>query len=99
MEKKAIQMKGGTCQGAANPTWLKQKEDIPVAVVALAATLFGMSIIARGHYHLAYGINKKEWSIDIAEETFCACSLCAIAFSATWKYHAQRLLPTSQLRN
>eukprot|EP00591_Stephanopyxis_turris_P011169 CAMPEP_0195517984 /NCGR_PEP_ID=MMETSP0794_2-20130614/11878_1 /TAXON_ID=515487 /ORGANISM="Stephanopyxis turris, Strain CCMP 815" /LENGTH=93 /DNA_ID=CAMNT_0040646873 /DNA_START=79 /DNA_END=360 /DNA_ORIENTATION=+ len=60
MEMKAIHNKGGTCLGQANPTWLKQKQDVPVSLAALGTTLFGLALIMKGHYSMAFGINKKE---------------------------------------
>eukprot|EP00590_Aulacoseira_subarctica_P010066 CAMPEP_0172423188 /NCGR_PEP_ID=MMETSP1064-20121228/14404_1 /TAXON_ID=202472 /ORGANISM="Aulacoseira subarctica , Strain CCAP 1002/5" /LENGTH=95 /DNA_ID=CAMNT_0013164419 /DNA_START=36 /DNA_END=323 /DNA_ORIENTATION=- len=60
MEKKAIQMKGGVCLGAENPTWLKQSSDKMVSYFALFIAATGLTLAVRGHYHMAYGIGKKE---------------------------------------
>jgi len=60
METKKIQMKGGTCQAEANPTWLKQPGDaIPLAI---GATLIASGIVSAviGHYRLATGKGKIE---------------------------------------
>merc|ERR1719223_903739 len=60
METKKVQMKGGTCQAEANPTWLKQPGDaIPLA---FGGSLIGYGTIscAIGHYNLANGTGKIE---------------------------------------
>ncbi|KAL9184700.1 hypothetical protein ACHAXT_012670 [Thalassiosira profunda] len=60
METKKIQMKGGTCQGEANPTWLKQPGDwIPLAFGA-ALVGYGSVLCSIGFYRLATGKGKKE---------------------------------------
>jgi hypothetical protein len=60
METKAVQMKGGICQGADNPTWLKQSNDKAVSYFALFLSITGLALCAKGHYHMAYGVGKKE---------------------------------------
>jgi hypothetical protein len=60
METKALQMKGGVCQGESNPTWLKQPQDIAVAAIAGGCTLLGLSMVVKGHYNMAYGVNKED---------------------------------------
>ncbi len=58
MEIKKVQMKGGTCQAEANPTWLKQPGDL--LPLAFGATLVGFGLVqcVIGHYRLATGKGK-----------------------------------------
>mmetsp|Transcript_41235 Transcript_41235/g.76205 ORF Transcript_41235/g.76205 Transcript_41235/m.76205 type:complete len:95 (-) Transcript_41235:337-621(-) len=60
METKKIQMAGGTCQGEANPTWLKQDGD--VMSLAFGGLLVGVGLMQAtvGHYRLATGKGKKD---------------------------------------
>lgn len=60
MEIKKVQMKGGTCQAEANPTWLKQPGD--ALPLAFGATLVGFGFVqcVIGHYRLATGKGKIE---------------------------------------
>eukprot|EP00542_Grammatophora_oceanica_P010004 CAMPEP_0194042970 /NCGR_PEP_ID=MMETSP0009_2-20130614/14678_1 /TAXON_ID=210454 /ORGANISM="Grammatophora oceanica, Strain CCMP 410" /LENGTH=85 /DNA_ID=CAMNT_0038687025 /DNA_START=91 /DNA_END=348 /DNA_ORIENTATION=+ len=57
---KAIQNKGGTMQGANNPTWLKQPGDEYVAWFGCFLGFYGMSKATYGMYNLANGTNKME---------------------------------------
>ena len=59
-EIKKIQMKGGTCQGEANPTWLKQPGDVGVALFGAALAGYGTINAMIGHYRLATGKGKLE---------------------------------------
>mmetsp|Transcript_29087 Transcript_29087/g.63159 ORF Transcript_29087/g.63159 Transcript_29087/m.63159 type:complete len:105 (+) Transcript_29087:43-357(+) len=59
-EIKKVQMKGGTCQGEANPTWLKQPGDKGVALFGLGLTTFGVLEALIGHYRLATGKGKMD---------------------------------------
>jgi hypothetical protein len=59
-EIKKIQNKGGTCQGEANPTWLKQPGDIGVALFGAGLCTFGTINCVVGHYRLATGKGKLE---------------------------------------
>jgi len=58
METKKLQMKGGTEQGAANPTWLKQPGDYITAGVGLALCGFATINLLVGHWRLATGKGK-----------------------------------------
>merc|ERR1711862_47146 len=60
MEKKAIQMKCRICQGADNPTWLKQKGDAFSSGLGIAFT--GVTMIGVGitFMNLANGTGKYE---------------------------------------
>jgi len=60
METKAVQMRGGVCQGEKNPTWLKQPNDIMVSAFAGFCTVSALLMVLKGHYNMAYGVNKKE---------------------------------------
>ena len=60
MEMKKIQMKGGTCQGAENPTWLKQPGDVATAAFGAGIGAYGMVLCSVGFYRLATGKGKKE---------------------------------------
>lgn len=55
-----IQCAGGTLQGEANPTWLKQNSDRAVAAFGFALTALGMSRLVVGMYRLATGKGKIE---------------------------------------
>mmetsp|Transcript_25510 Transcript_25510/g.24435 ORF Transcript_25510/g.24435 Transcript_25510/m.24435 type:complete len:96 (+) Transcript_25510:63-350(+) len=59
-EIKKIQNAGGTCQGEANPTWLKQDGDMLTAGVGLAIVGFGAVNCAVAHYRLATGTGKMD---------------------------------------
>jgi hypothetical protein len=60
MAKKKIQMAGGVKQGEANPTWLKQKGDVPVVAFGAALVGFGLIQLGMGMYKLAYNKGKKD---------------------------------------
>lgn len=60
MEKKKIQMAGGTCLGDKNPTWLKQPGDMTVALAGAALLTFGFAQLFVGHYRLYTGKGKKD---------------------------------------
>lgn len=60
METKAIQMKGGTCLGHRNPTWMKQPGDMAVNLFGLALTTYGVVNVIIGHYRMAHGTGKLE---------------------------------------
>eukprot|EP00536_Pseudo-nitzschia_multiseries_P012459 jgi/Psemu1/260620/estExt_Genewise1Plus.C_4780010 len=57
-EIKKIQCKGGTQQGEANPTWLKQDSDKVVAGFVFAVAGMGIVRLASGYYKLATGKGK-----------------------------------------
>ena len=59
-EMRKIQCAGGTLQGEANPTWLKQPSDKAVAAVGLALFTIGMGRAVVGLYRLATGKGKIE---------------------------------------
>eukprot|EP00428_Durinskia_dybowskii_P016564 CAMPEP_0170211308 /NCGR_PEP_ID=MMETSP0116_2-20130129/5270_1 /TAXON_ID=400756 /ORGANISM="Durinskia baltica, Strain CSIRO CS-38" /LENGTH=99 /DNA_ID=CAMNT_0010461843 /DNA_START=61 /DNA_END=360 /DNA_ORIENTATION=+ len=59
-EMRKIQCAGGTMQGEANPTWLKQPQDKAVAAVGLALFTLGMGRAVVGLYRLATGKGKIE---------------------------------------
>eukprot|EP00544_Gedaniella_sp_CCMP2646_P004113 CAMPEP_0202486092 /NCGR_PEP_ID=MMETSP1361-20130828/4750_1 /ASSEMBLY_ACC=CAM_ASM_000849 /TAXON_ID=210615 /ORGANISM="Staurosira complex sp., Strain CCMP2646" /LENGTH=97 /DNA_ID=CAMNT_0049115135 /DNA_START=73 /DNA_END=366 /DNA_ORIENTATION=+ len=60
LQKKAIQCKGGTRLGEANPTWLKQPGDTTVLAFGAALVSFGLLQLGMGYYNLAFNKNKKE---------------------------------------
>lgn len=60
MEIKKIQMKGGTCRGEVNPTWLKQEGDTLTLAVGFALVGYGAVLCSVGMYRLATGKGKKE---------------------------------------
>jgi len=60
MEMKKLQMKGGTCQGEVNPTWLKQPGDKLSAGFGLALVTYGGVLASIGFYRLATGKGKKD---------------------------------------
>lgn len=60
MEIKKIQMKGGTCQGEYNPTWLKQEGDNITLIFGAALVGYGAVLTSVGFYRLATGKGKKE---------------------------------------
>ena len=60
MEIKKIQMKGGTCQGELNPTWLKQSGDVGVFLFGVALVGYGAALCAQGMYRLSTGKGKKD---------------------------------------
>ncbi len=60
MEIKKVQMKGGTCQAEANPTWLKQPGDLMPLAFGGALISFGLVNCVIGHYRLATGKGKLE---------------------------------------
>ncbi len=53
-------MKGGTCQGEMNPTWLKQDGDAAPLAFGAALVTFGAVNCVIGHYRLATGKGKIE---------------------------------------
>jgi len=55
---KKIQCKGGTQQGEANPTWLKQSSDRIVAGFVFAVAGMGLARLGSGYYKLATGKGK-----------------------------------------
>ena len=55
-----IQCAGGTLQGEANPTWLKQPSDKIVAGVGLVLATFGLGKSIVAMYRLATGKGKIE---------------------------------------
>ena len=57
---KKIQCAGGTLQGEANPTWLKQPNDKMVAGAALVLGTFGLGKALIAMYRLATGKGKIE---------------------------------------
>ena len=57
---KKIQCQGGTLQGEANPTWLKQPGDRAVAGVAAVFFVIGVSRAGLAMYRLATGKGKLE---------------------------------------
>lgn len=57
---KKIQCAGGTLQGEANPTWLKQPSDRMVAAVGFAIAGLGLVKVSIGSYRLASGKGKIE---------------------------------------
>ena len=57
---KKIQCAGGTCQGEANPTWLKQPGDTAVALFGAGLIAYGGVLCTVGYYRLATGKGKKE---------------------------------------
>ena len=59
-EIKKIQCKGGTQQGEANPTWLKQSSDKMVAGFVFAVAGMGLFRLGSGYYKLATGTGKIE---------------------------------------
>jgi len=60
METKKLQMKGGTCQGEYDPTWLKQPGDAAVAWFGAALIGYGTFLTTVGFYRLATGKGKKD---------------------------------------
>ena len=60
MEIKKIQMKGGTCQGEYNPTWLKQPGDNLTLLFGAALVGYGAILTSVGFYRLATGTGKKD---------------------------------------
>lgn len=59
-EIKKIQTKGGTCQGEANPTWLKQEGDMFTAGIGFLLVGVGAVNCGVAHYRLATGKGKIE---------------------------------------
>jgi len=59
-EIKKIQCKGGTMQGEANPTWLKQSSDKAVAAFVFAVAGIGAFQATSCGYRLATGKGKIE---------------------------------------
>ena len=55
-----LQCAGGTLQGEANPSWLKQPSDKAVAAVGFAITAIGVGRIVVGMWRLATGKGKIE---------------------------------------
>ena len=53
-------MAGGTLQGEANPTWLKQPGDMYVMAFGGALVAYGMFQAVVGHYRLASGKGKMD---------------------------------------
>ena len=60
MQTKKVQMAGGTLQGEANPTWLKQPGDMYVMAFGGALVAYGMFQAVVGHYRLASGKGKMD---------------------------------------
>lgn len=60
MEYKKIQLKGGTLQGASNPTWMKQDGDTAVLAFGCGLVSYGMFQLVRGFYQLATGTGKMD---------------------------------------
>jgi hypothetical protein len=60
MEYKKIQLKGGTLQGASNPTWMKQDGDAAVMAFGCGLMGYGMFQLVRGFYQLATGTGKMD---------------------------------------
>lgn len=60
LQKKAIQCKGGTRLGEANPTWLKQPGDSSVVAFGAALVTFGMLQLGYGFFNLSFNKNKKD---------------------------------------
>mmetsp|Transcript_9169 Transcript_9169/g.22485 ORF Transcript_9169/g.22485 Transcript_9169/m.22485 type:complete len:99 (-) Transcript_9169:1057-1353(-) len=59
-EIKKIHCKGGTQQGEANPTWLKQSSDKMVAGFVFAVAGMGLFRLGNGYYCLATGKGKLD---------------------------------------
>ena len=57
---KKIQCAGGTLQGEANPTWLKQPNDKLVFALGLAIATVGLGRLSVGMWRLATGKGKIE---------------------------------------
>jgi len=57
---KKIQCAGGTLQGEANPTWLKQSSDKMVAAFGFGLAAVGLARATVGLYRLATGKGKIE---------------------------------------
>ena len=57
---KKIQCAGGTLQGEANPTWLKQPSDRMVAAFGFGLAAIGIGRAGVGLYRLATGKGKIE---------------------------------------
>lgn len=55
-----VQCAGGTLQGEANPSWLKQPSDKAVAAVGFALTALGLGRAIVGLWRLATGKGKIE---------------------------------------
>mmetsp|Transcript_42478 Transcript_42478/g.89190 ORF Transcript_42478/g.89190 Transcript_42478/m.89190 type:complete len:98 (+) Transcript_42478:52-345(+) len=60
METKKLQMKGGTCQGEHNPTWLKQPGDNVPLIFGAVLVGYGAIQASVGFYRLATGKGKKD---------------------------------------
>ncbi|KAL7454096.1 hypothetical protein ACHAWC_005737 [Mediolabrus comicus] len=60
MEIKKVQMKGGTCQGEYNPTWLKQEGDTLTLAFGAILVAWGTVSCSVGMYRLATGKGKKD---------------------------------------
>jgi hypothetical protein len=60
MEKKKVQMAGGTKLGEVNPTWMKQPGDYYVLAAAGGLVVYGMSQLVVGYYRLASGKGKMQ---------------------------------------
>jgi hypothetical protein len=57
---KKVQCLGGTLQGEANPTWLKQPSDRIIAGVGAVIAGVGFVKVCIGSYRLASGKGKIE---------------------------------------
>ena len=55
---KKVQCAGGTLQGEANPTWLKQPNDKLVFGLGMALTAVGLGRLTVGMWRLATGKGK-----------------------------------------
>jgi hypothetical protein len=60
MEKKKIQMTGGTKLGEANPTWMKQPGDYYTLAAGAALTFYGLAQASVGIFRLATGKGKMD---------------------------------------
>lgn len=60
MATKKVQMTGGTLQGEANPTWMKQPGDMMTLGFGAVLTGFGLLQLGVGYYRLASGKGKYD---------------------------------------
>mmetsp|Transcript_23913 Transcript_23913/g.49831 ORF Transcript_23913/g.49831 Transcript_23913/m.49831 type:complete len:91 (+) Transcript_23913:299-571(+) len=58
--KRDIQNKGGTWQGAVNPTYLKQDGDMVMFAIGMGLISFAGLRLANGYWHMAHGTGKYE---------------------------------------
>ena len=59
-EMRKVQCAGGTLQGEANPSWLKQPSDRAVAALGFTLTGIGLIRVSIGLWRLATGKGKIE---------------------------------------